>query len=342
MLHVLRAFDDQLVELPCGDGSVLIPPRLQGRIFCQVDGELVHRLDPECLLRPSETDYNNAGGNSLWPAPEGGAFAFNYLPDHEGWVVQDGIAKAIPSVYHNGDRCALVQKRIALKNRRGVTLDLGYRRLVSVPDYGFLPSSYHVEGLCYRTIDIFEPLGNYRCDEVLLAPWSLEQFPGGDGILAFAKAADGADSVNYDFYDHPGERIIGGKSQFVFRLGGNTRHQIGVKLSSHPQLIGALDFHRSYLIVRRAQPQEGVYFNIADNDQPEGAFSAADLYSIFNGGSLGFYELETIGAMRSMDGVLGVSILSSQTLILRGAIDELLRYLREQEGVSLEDVACLV
>jgi hypothetical protein len=89
--------------------------------------------------------------------------------------------------------------------------------------------------------------------------------------------------------------------------------------------------------MRRAQRQNGIYFNIADNAQPDGPFSANDLYSIFNGGPLGFFELETIGGMRTMDGHLSVSILSSQTAILRGATRELLRYVREQQGVVLEE-----
>jgi hypothetical protein len=337
MLRLLTDYDNQMVELPCGNGSVLIPPRLNGRVFCQLDGELIHRLDPECLLAPSPNGYDNVGGNSLWPAPEGGPFAFNYLPGSDEWTVQEGVGKAIPSVSHNGDHCALVQKRISLTNRRGATIDLGYRRLVSVPDAVRIPSGYRLDGLCYWTEDIFEPMGDYRCDEVLLAPWSLEQFPGSEGILAFGKVEDTADAINYDFYDHPGERIVMGKEQFAFRLGGDARHQIGIRLDSQPQVIGALDVQRSLLIMRRAQRQNGIYFNIADNAQPDGPFSANDLYSIFNGGPLGFFELETIGGMRTMDGHLSVSILSSQTAILRGATRELLRYVREQQGVVLEE-----
>jgi hypothetical protein len=301
-----------------------------------LDGELVHRLDPECLCAPSGTGYINAGGNSLWPAPEGGPFAFNYLPGSDEWTVQDGVGRAIPDVSQSGDRCALVQKRIVLKNRKDVTIDLGYRRLVSVPDGVSLPEGYDLDGLCYRTDDMFEPLGDYRCDDVLLAPWSLEQFPGAEGVVAFGKVKDGSDAINGDFYEHPGDRIRVGRSQFVFYLGGEGRQQIGVKLSSQPQLIGALDMRRSLLIVRRAQPQNGVYFNIADNEQPNGPFSAADLFSIFNGGPLGFFELETIGAMRTMDDHLAVSVLSSQTLILRGAMGELVRYVEHEVGVTLE------
>jgi len=338
MLELLRTHDAQMVELRCGRGSVLIPPRLQGRIFCQLDGELIHRLDEAALPHPSATEYNNLGGNSLWPAPEGGPFAFNYLPGSDAWVVQEGIADAVPSVSPIGENAVVVEKRIELTNRRGVAIHLGYRRLVYVPDKMPLPRGYELEGLCYRTEDIFEPLGDYRAEEALLAPWSLEQFPGADGIVAFGKVSEDGDILNFDFYGQPGDRITQRKGHFTFRLGGDSRQQIGVKVSCRPQLIGALDTRRSMLFLRKTQHQDGIYFNIADNEQSAGPYSAADLYSVFNGGDLDFFELETVGAMRVFDGRLGVSILPSTTAILAGRLEELLRYLSELEGLQLEEL----
>jgi len=337
MLGLLRAYDAQIVELPCGRGSVLIPPKLHGRVFCQFEGELIHRLDAELLSNPSPVEYNNIGGNSLWPAPEGGPFAFNYAPGSNAWYVQDGIGKAVPSVACNGESCALVEKRITLTNRKGVTLRLGYRRRVAVPNQMFLPRGYDLDGFCYYTEDTFEPLADYSADDVLLAPWSLEQFPGAEGVVAFGKVAEEGDAINADFYGEPGKRLVRRRGQFVYRLGGDDRRQIGVRTASRPRLIGALDTNRSLLLLRKAQLQDGLYFNIADNEQAAGPFSAADLYSIFNGGDLGFFELETVGAMRVFEGRLAVSTLPSQTMILRGGTDELLRYLSEQEGIQLEE-----
>jgi hypothetical protein len=335
-LEILRAHDAQMVELNCGRGSVLIPPSLGGRIFCQFDGELMHRLDVAALKNPSPTEYDNLGGNSLWPAPEGGPFAFNYLPDSDAWRVQDGIAKAIPTISRDGEHCARMEKQIVLTNRKGVNVHLDYRRMVTVPDSLKLPSGYALEGMCYHTEDIFEPRGEYSADDVLLAPWSLEQFPGAEGIVAFGKTVVSKDALNCDFYGDPGERLARRPGHFTFRLGGEARHQIGVRVQSRPQFIGALDVSRSLLILRRTEVREGVYFNIADNEQPDGPFSATDLYSIFNGGELGFYELETIGAMRVVGGRVSAGVLSSQTLILRGSLEELLQYLSDQGGLHLD------
>jgi hypothetical protein len=335
-LELLRAHDAHMVELNCGRGSVLLPPLLGGRIFCQLDGELVHRLDGTALRNPSATEYDNLGGNSLWPAPEGGAFGFNYPPGGDAWMVQDGIAKAVPTITCDGRNAARVEKRIVLTNRKGVNVDLDYRRVVSVPDRLDLPAGYALEGMCYNTEDIFEPRGEHSADDVLLAPWSLEQFPGSDGIVAFGKTAGSEDAINCDFYGDPGDRLARRAGRFTFMLGGEARHQIGVRVQSRPQFIGALDAARSLLILRKTEAGQGVYFNIADNEQPDGPFSAADLYSIFNGGELGFFELETIGAMRVVEGRVSASALSSETLVLRGSRAELLRYLSEQKGMELD------
>lgn len=335
MLKALRTHDPQTIELLCGKGSVLIPPSLAGRIFCQLDGELVHRLDAAALRNPSLTQYDNLGGNSLWPAPEGGLFAFNYPPDGGEWMVQDGIAKAVPRVSTQGLNRAVVEKRITLTNRRGVKMGLNYRRVVTVPEDMMLAKGYRLDAMRYHTEDIFEPREDYSAAGVLLAPWSLEQFPGAEGIVAFGKVVEAKDALNCDFYGDPGERIAWRPGHFIFRLGGTARHQIGVKVQSKPECIGALDLQRSMLFLRKTEVQPGVYFNIADNEQSEGPYSAADLYSIFNGGELGFFELETIGAMREIDGRVGVGTLPSETLILKGAREELLRYLTEQEALQL-------
>ena len=337
MIQLLRAHDTGLVELDGGDGGVLVCPGLQGRIFCRIENELVHRLDVVALVSPSRTSFNNLGGNSLWPAPEGGPFGFNYLPGSNDWVVQEGIAEVPALVTHREAAKAVLEKQINLVNRRGVAIAMTCRRVVSVPGTEGSPNGFDLAGLTYRTEDTFELSGSHRPEEVLLAPWSLEQFPGAEGVTAFCKVNAPKDAINDDFYGSPEERIAYGKNFFTFALGGEARQQIGVRTASAPELIGAIDSGRSILMLRKTAPQDGVYFNIADNDQPRGPYSASDLYSIFNGGELNFFELETIGAMRLAGGTLAPSTLVSETTLLKGEMNELERYLAEREGLRLDE-----
>ena len=64
-------------RIQAGDGEIFLTSALQERIFAAMDGEILHRLDLSSVNHAPE-EFCNLGGNSLWPAPESGAFAFNY------------------------------------------------------------------------------------------------------------------------------------------------------------------------------------------------------------------------------------------------------------------------
>ncbi|MBI2437816.1 MAG: hypothetical protein HYV36_03260 [Lentisphaerae bacterium] len=330
---MLKKYDPDLVTLADAQGAVMIAPGLQGRIFCRLGGDLIHRLDVARLDHPASDEFNNLGGHSLWPAPEGGAYAFNYPPGSDTWRVQDGIANAPAKVVAADSRWAVVEKQIQLTNRKGFNVKLLFRRRVHL-----LPMSetaWPFASIRYRTEDTLSPLEDYRWRDILVAPWSLEQFPGGDGVTAFAKVARSDDAINFDFYGMPEQPFVYGPGVVIMPLGGKAKFQIGVKVSSRPALIGAFDRRRSLLIVRTAEQQDGRYFNIADNAQPNGPWSAADLYSIFNGGEMAFFELETIAPLKTRKEWVCASTLCSTTEIRRGAPDELTRFARECYGVPL-------
>ena len=335
MLAELHEHDPDLAALPVPAGAVLVSPGLQGRIFCEIGGDLIHRLDTGLLDHPLPDEFNNLGGNSLWPAPEGGAYAFNYPPDSDEWLVQDGIAAQAASLTSADARSATLQKTIELTNRKGRRIRLLYERRVELADNEMSAAPAGAESVAYRSGDTFEPLEDYSPDDVLLAPWSLEQFPGGDGVVAFAKVEQPETSINLDFYGMPESRPVYGSDFFTLALGGTAKFQLGVKVANRPALLGALDRRRSLLFLRTTPRQDGVYFNIADNDQPDGPWSAADMYSVFNGGDLDFFELETIGAMQLRNGHLARSTLVSTTVILRAPLAVLTGYLSERCGIAL-------
>jgi hypothetical protein len=333
-LECLRAHSPSAVQLAGQDGTVFVCPELQGRIFCSLGDELIHRLDVDLLAKPSQTEFNNLGGNSLWPAPEGGAFAFNYRQDSDDWYVQPLVGDAAATIVDASAGQALIEKRGALTNKAAVTASVTMRRKVALAHDHPVPEGFSLKGIRYFCEDALAPNEELNAERFLIAPWSLEQFPGGDGIVAFGAAATPQGCVNDDYYGVPGERIQFHEGGFTFALGGSDRHQIGIRVAHAPRLIGSLDPERNLLILRKTAEQGGRYFNIADNEQPQGAWSARDLFSVFNGGDLGFYELETIGALQTCNGLVAPSLLQSETLILEGPMHELKRYLRERENIT--------
>ena len=340
ILEKLKTADPGIHGLASADGMVWLSPGLQGRIFCSIGNELVHKLDFNLAQHPTD-GFNNIGGNSFWPGPEGGAFAFNY--PHGEWTVQDGINKVCPVLTAESPVEAVMVKNISLLNAKGIEVELEYRRRVRTLDISGQTAAYGVKGAAYAETDTFTPLKEYSTGDVILNAWSLEQFSGAEGIVAFGaygcRDAAVRQVINDDFYGDPLSRISCGNGLFRFALGGPGRLQIGFKKDCSPELIGAYDASRGLLIIRKTSIEDGVYVNIADNDQKNGAYSTEDVYSIFNGSQeLNFFELETIAPMTVRSGILVRSELKSRTFIYQGTGDQLRSLLEKEYQLNSKEI----
>ena len=331
-LERLKKIDPQLIFIPCGDGNILVSNTLQGRIMAEIKGELIHRFEADLAENPDPDNFNNLGGNSLWPAPEGGDFAFNYPPAGD-WYVQDGINKQQNEIIEKGENFLVIGKEFSLLNRKGNTLQVTLRRRIETAEAG----DYGVEALRYKTFETLTLGEPCPLDEGVISAWSLEQLPGASGIVGFGKCLKGAEKgINTDFYGDPLVRMSFEGEWFRFDLGGPNRLQIGISSTAEPELIGSFDAARGVAVLRWTPARkDGKYINFADNDQNNGAFSAADQFSIFNGADeLNFHELETLAPMTLDEkGCVTGSELNSETLILRGESSKVAAILKETFGV---------
>ncbi len=303
-------------------GSVTLDGALQGRIFAELDGECLHRRDRQLEAHPDPVEFNNIGGNSLWPAPEGGPYAFNYLKEGE-WLVQPGVNRAVSSMI-GASSC---ERTVCMKNFHGASLTMTFRRAIALKDVSETATQFGLSALSYEEDDEIRFAEPMPMAEAVVAAWSLEQFPGAEGVVAFGRMADdkaAREAVNCNFYGNPMPRLSFMDNWFRFSLGGQDRLQIGVSAAAAPALIGAYDPSRSLLIVRHGGDGVGKRIDIADNEQPNGVFGADDQYSIFNGASLNFFELETIAPMDcTADGRVIGSRLHAQTTFFRGKKDSI-------------------
>ena len=78
--------------------------------------------------------------------------------------------------------------------------------------------------------------------------------------------------------------------------------------------------------------------NIADNDQKNGPFSTEDIFSVFNGASLGFYELETIAPMIVKDGKFVSSTVVSETYIYKGSASSIAALLEKEYNINAKEI----
>lgn len=305
---------NQLLPFDSEDGSFVLCPDMGGRVFAELGGRTIHRIDLECVACPDRA-FNNFGGSSFWPAPEGGKFGFNY--DGDTWFVQECINNQPFDVLHADGTSATIQKNVSMTNRAGTPIDALMRREVSV--VRTLPASlagYILEcQLAYRTLDSFSLLSEVSCENALIAAWTLEQFDASQDTIAFCVVENSANAINFDYYEHPGKRITYFKNGFTYRTDGLGMGQIGVSKDAGAAYIGFYDLPRNLLCIREnAYTQGGLSFNIADNNQSHGPYSAKDNYSIYNSNpEMRAFELETIGSAEVENGILKGSMLESRT-----------------------------
>jgi hypothetical protein len=293
--------------------SVVFSPDLGARVFCELNGLSLHRIDIENIKDPTR-DFNNYGGNNFWPAPEGGLFGFNYQGDD--WYVQPSINQAPFTLEYQSKLVATAVKETTLTNRQGENLEVVMRRHFSIAEIEDVILNFNpVASLAYTTADTISVTNTIRTKNALLACWSLEQFDATSNTISFVKVAQPEVAINFDFYDDPKNKITYAKQGFFYHTDSLQRGQIGIKKKSQAVYVGFYDLERKILCLRQiVEHPEGLYFNIADNDQPNGPYSAEDNYSIFNGDQeMGFFEIETIGGAEVLDGCLQGSRLVSKT-----------------------------
>lgn len=314
---------DKLLELKgssvlvfTGDSYRLaLCPDLGARVYAEIDGICPHRMDLPTIANPTE-DFNNYGGANFWPAPEGGIFGFNY--DGDTWRVQSAINTQPFEVISQDSGKAVMAKTATFINKSGTAFQATMRRSFRIcdpdPDIKQIGS---IAAVAFDTVDEFDVKDKVEVSKALIGSWTLEQFDTSDTTEAFCFVENPQDAINFDFYEHPGERIKYHPKGFTYKTDGKKAGQIGIKVAAKPGKIGFTDSANNILCIREnLSGDAGVFFNIADNDQPEGPYSASDCYSIFNSDpEMSAFELETIGSAKILGNILLGSRLVSRTSI---------------------------
>ena len=135
-------------------GEAILCPDMGGRVFAELAGISLHRIDLECAARP-DRPFNNFGGGNFWPAPEGGKFGFNYRGNE--WYVQDAINTLPFDAAAKDHHSATIQKKAGLTNRAGTVVEVNMKRefklCPSLP--AFLDQNELQAAMSYQTVNSF-------------------------------------------------------------------------------------------------------------------------------------------------------------------------------------------
>lgn len=339
--RLLELKADALVTLGSGMNRAAVAPDLGGRVFVEVGGQFVHRIDWKAVKCPNRP-FNNFGGTNLWPAPEGGEFGFNYRGDE--WMVQPAINNEPFEVTENRDDVVRLFKRAMLVNRKGTVVEVEMHREVEVvaPSAGLAACGPEAM-MAVETRDRIRVMNRVATGDALIAAWNLEQFDATEDTMAFVRVAEPQTAVNFDFYEPaPVDLMTPHQNGFTFRVHGTRRGQIGIRQDAGAERIGFYDLTRRMICLKEhTGVLDGMFFNIADNAQPAGVYSAADSYSIFNSDAdMKAFELETIGPLM-LDGewLLESPLSSRTTYAVFERPDSILQFLSEELGDRQEGVS---
>ena len=200
------------------ESGVIAALDLEGRLFTVVDGQVLNRVVPSAIeKRTNRSAYLNPGGDTLWPAPEGTCFGYEYATGK--WRVPPAITGAVWEVAAQSDKTAVIRAEVDLVNNRQLGLPCEFERRIEI-ELGTGRLTQHVT-------EVIRYLGAQTLDRChfRLAPWSLCQFDAGAGSVVVMPPPAAADI--WDLYDasqsqrglKDGLYAVNTQTPFRFQLG---------------------------------------------------------------------------------------------------------------------------
>lgn len=151
------------------ENGVIAALDLEGRLFTVVNGRVLNRVVPSAIVnRTNRKAYLNPGGDTLWPAPEGTCFGYEYSSG--GWRVPPAITGAVWEVVEHSENRSVIRAEIDLINNRQLGIPCEFERHIEVEQRG--------NGLIQSVTEVIRYIGvkTLQKNEFRLAPWSLCQF----------------------------------------------------------------------------------------------------------------------------------------------------------------------
>ena len=270
------------------DAGVVAGLDLEGRLFTVMDGEVLHRTNRKALLGTcSREQYLHAGGDGLWPAPEGSCLGYQYATGE--WRVPPGLSGARYRVVEAGDGRATIRAEVDLVNARGLGVPVALERRIAL--------AREENALSLEVTECVEYLGagSLRNTDCLLAPWSLAQFECGEGCEVVFPGVEA--SGIWDLYDPSEDQRELREGLWHTRTDGGKRYQIG--LGRDVDWIEYRNPRRGLRVRREADPlPAGVrYIDIADRPPEEKPDGPGVCFSVYSDPD-GFMEIEAAGGCR--------------------------------------------
>lgn len=266
------------------DNGIIAALDLEGRIFTVVNNRILNRVVPAAILnRTNKTAYLNPGGDTLWPAPEGTCFGYEYTTGK--WRVPPSVTGASWEVTESVANKMAIRAEIDLVNNRQLGIPCEFERHIEIMQ--------NRKSQIQHVTEIIRYIGNRPLNnsEFRLAPWSLCQFDSGEGSKVILPSPPAGEI--WDLYEPSLSKHSKSDSKYVIDTNTDFRFQLGLgKTIPWIEFMSNDDFQ-----VRRyngALPQGQSHIDISDVSPDQFPSDKGVSLSIYCDPS-GFMEIEACG-----------------------------------------------
>ena len=174
------------------ENGVIVALDLEGRLFTVVNDQVISKVNPSAIItRSNKSQFQNPGGDTLWPAPEGTCFGYEYATGC--WRVPPSITGAVWEVVLQSVDGCIVRAEIDLINNAQLGIPCEFERHIRIEKRENMLRQEVKELIRYtgkRTLNK---------TEFSIAPWSLCQFDSSEEGIVYMPVPPNEEDV-WDMY----------------------------------------------------------------------------------------------------------------------------------------------
>ncbi|WP_372934302.1 DUF6786 family protein [Mariniphaga sediminis] len=268
------------------NAGAIIALDMEGRLFTVFDGEVLNHVNLSAIAEEgTNRQYLIAGGDGLWPAPEGTSLGYNYPTGK--WRVPPGVSASRYLVDNATKKTATIHCEVDLINGLGIGIPTIFKRKISI--------SKGKKSINVHVVETIKYIGNkpLRHTDAILAPWSLCMLGSGPGCKAIFPCKD--KSSVWDLYNDAKCTEMDWDGS-ICRVATNGSHRYQVAMDEKVPWVEFHDINRGLIVHRQAEmlPVDQSYIDISDvppDLSPSGKGVRYSVYSDTNN----FMEIEVAG-----------------------------------------------
>jgi hypothetical protein len=266
------------------ENGVIAALDMEGRLFTVVNNNVINRVVPSAIInRSNKNAYQNPGGDTLWPAPEGTSLGYEYTTGT--WRVPPSITGAVWEVVEEAPGRTVIRAEIDLVNNLQTGIPCEFERIIEIDTID--------KGLIQTVTEIIRYTGTKRLQKgtFLLAPWSLCQFDSGT-LGKVTMPPPGKEDI-WDYYEPSEAQRRLQNDLYVVETKTDKRFQLGLSRNV-PWIEYTLE--GKYRVKRYTEelPEGQYYIDIADAPPDQLPTEKGVKLSVYCDPS-GFMEIEACG-----------------------------------------------